>query len=136
MLALALTQALGQEVLDELGMISNVQHAVDAGVHQVLLLVPQILADIFRDKHYVALHVDHEKEAVQGLRREAKESRQERNKEAESKEHSTKRVDNSGMVFGALGRKGGKRRGRITDTEEIHRRERKKTEGKRDRARL
>lgn len=41
------TQALGQEVLDELGVIANVQHAVDAGVHQVLLLVPQILADIF-----------------------------------------------------------------------------------------
>lgn len=104
----ALTQALGQEVLDELGMISNVQHAVDAGVHQVLLLVPQILADIFWDKHYVALHVDHEKEAVQGLRSEAKESRQERNKEAESKEHRKKCVDNSGMVFGELGRKGGK----------------------------
>lgn len=61
------TQALGQEVLDELGVISNVQHAVDAGVHQVLLLVPQILADIFGDKHDVSLHVDHEKEAVQGL---------------------------------------------------------------------
>lgn len=42
-----LTQALWQEVLDELGVVSNVQHAVDAGVHQVLLLVPQILADIF-----------------------------------------------------------------------------------------
>lgn len=41
------TQALGQEVLDELGVISHVQHAVDAGVHQVLLLVPQILADVF-----------------------------------------------------------------------------------------
>lgn len=43
----ALTQALGQEVLDELGVISNVQHAVDAGVHQVLLLAAQILADVF-----------------------------------------------------------------------------------------
>ena len=78
---MALTQAFGQEVLDELGMISNVQHAVDAGVHQVLLLVPQILADVFRDKHNVALHVDHEKEAVQGLRSEAKQSRQKRSKE-------------------------------------------------------
>lgn len=67
---MVLTQALGQEVLDELGVISNVQHAVDAGVHQLLLLVAQILADVLRDEHYVALHVDHEKEAVQGLRGE------------------------------------------------------------------
>lgn len=81
-----LTQALGQEVLDELGVIANVQHAVDAGVHQVLLLVPQILADVFGDKHYVALHVDHEKEAVQGLRSEAKNPGQESNEEAESEE--------------------------------------------------
>lgn len=103
-----LTQALGQEVLDELGVIPNMQHAVDAGVHQVLLLVPQILADIFRDKHYVALHVDHEKEAVQGLRSEREEPRQERKKEAESKEHRRKCVDNSGVVFREFGRKGGK----------------------------
>lgn len=81
-----LTQALRQEVLDELGMISNMQHAVDAGVHQVLLLVPQILAHIFWDKHYVALHVDHEEKAVQGLRSETKKSGQERNEKAESKE--------------------------------------------------
>lgn len=39
------------------------------------------------------------------------------------------------MVFGELGRKGGERRGRITDTEEIHKREGKKTESKRDRER-
>lgn len=51
-------------------MISDVQHAVDAGVHQLFLLVAQILADVLRDKHYVALHVDHEEEAVQGLRGE------------------------------------------------------------------
>lgn len=50
------------------------------------------------------------------------------------------RVDNSGMVFGELGRKKGgrrrRRRGRITDIEEIHKRERKKTrvqEGERER---
>lgn len=64
-----LTEALGQEVLDELAVIANVQHAVDAGIHQLLLLVAQILADVLRDEHYVALHVDHEEEAVKGLRR-------------------------------------------------------------------
>lgn len=65
-----LTEGFGQQVLDELGVISDVQHAVDAGVHQLFLLVAQILADVLRDKHYVALHVDHEEEAVQGLRGE------------------------------------------------------------------
>lgn len=69
-----LTQALGQEVLDEFGVISNMQHAVDTGVHQLLLLAAQILADVLRDKHYVALHVDHKKEAVQGLRGEEEET--------------------------------------------------------------
>lgn len=67
-----LTQALWQEVLNKLGMISNVQHAVDASIHQLLLLVPQILTDVLRDKHDVALHVDHKKEAIQGLRGEGK----------------------------------------------------------------
>lgn len=61
---MVLTQALGQKVLDELGMISNVQDTVDAGVHELLLLVVQILADILWDKNYVALHVDHKEEAV------------------------------------------------------------------------
>lgn len=62
-----LTAALGQEVLDELGVVADVQDAVHAGVHQVLLLVAQILADVLGDKHDVSLHVDHEKEAVKGL---------------------------------------------------------------------
>lgn len=62
-----LTEALGQKVLDKLSVVANVQHAVDAGVHQVLLLVAQILADVLGDKHDVSLHVDHEEEAVQGL---------------------------------------------------------------------
>lgn len=69
---MVLTQAFGQEVLDELGVISDMQHAVDTSAHQLLLLVMQVLADVLRDKHYVALHVDHEKEAVQGLRGEEK----------------------------------------------------------------
>ncbi len=77
-LSLVLTQALWQEVLDELGVISNMQNAVDSGVHQFLLLVAQILADVLRDKHYVALHVDHKKEAVQCLRGEDKEGGQRR----------------------------------------------------------
>lgn len=62
-----LTEALGQKVLDELSVVANVQHGVDAGVHQVLLLVAQILADVLGDKHDVSLHVDHEEEAVQRL---------------------------------------------------------------------
>lgn len=66
-LSAILTLALGQEVLDELGMISNMQHAVDTGVHELLLLVAQVLANVFRDEHDVTLHVDHEKEAIQGL---------------------------------------------------------------------
>lgn len=48
------------------------QHAVDAGVHQLLLLVAQILADILRHKHYVAFHVDNKEEAVQGLKVDVK----------------------------------------------------------------
>lgn len=63
----ALTEALGQKVLDELSVVANMQYAVDAGVHQVLLLVAQILADVLRDKHDVSLHVDHEEESVQRL---------------------------------------------------------------------
>lgn len=64
---MVLTEALGQKVLDELSVVANMQYAVDARVHQVLLLVAQILADILRDKHDVSLHVDHEEEAVQRL---------------------------------------------------------------------
>lgn len=62
-----LTEALGQKVLDKFSVVANVQHAVDAGVHQVLLLVAQILADVLGDKHNVSLHVDHKEEAVQRL---------------------------------------------------------------------
>lgn len=65
---MALTEALGQKVLDELGVVANVQHAVDTGVHQVLLLVAQILADVLRDKHDVSLHVDHKEKAIQRLK--------------------------------------------------------------------
>lgn len=64
-----LTEGLGQQVLDELGVIADVQDAVDAGVHQLLLVVAQVLGDVFRHKHDVALHVDHEEEAIQGLER-------------------------------------------------------------------
>lgn len=49
------------------------QHAVDASVHQLLLLVAQILAHVLRHKNDVALHVDHKKEAVQGLKDEGRE---------------------------------------------------------------
>lgn len=72
------TQALRQEVLDELGVISHVQHVVDVGVHQLLLLVAKVLTDVLRDKHDVAIHVDHEEEAVQGLRGGEDESKKKR----------------------------------------------------------
>ena len=76
-------------------MISNVQHAVDAGVHQLFLLVAQILADVLRDKHYVALHVDHEEEAVQGLRGEVevggKRRKRKRKKKGGNKEKKRER---------------------------------------------
>lgn len=62
-----LTEGFGQQVLDELGVVSDVQHAVDAGVHQLLLVVVQVLRHVLGHKHDVALHVHHEKEAVQGL---------------------------------------------------------------------
>ena len=65
-----LTEGFGQQVLDELGMITDVQHAVDAGVHQLLLVVAQVLGHVLRHEHDVALHVHHEEEAVQGLRGE------------------------------------------------------------------
>lgn len=64
-----LTEGLGQQVLDELGVIADVQDAVDAGVHQLLLVVAQVLGHVFRHEHDVALHVDHEEEAIQGLER-------------------------------------------------------------------
>lgn len=72
-------------------MISNVQHAVDAGVHQLFLLVAQILADVLRDEHYVALHVDHEEEAVQGLRGEVEVGGRRRQREKEKKGGSKER---------------------------------------------
>lgn len=72
---MVLTQALGQKVLDELSVISNMQHTVDTGVHQLLLLVAQILADVLRDKNYVALQVDHKEEAIQSLMVKQKEER-------------------------------------------------------------
>ena len=63
----SLTQALGQQVLDELGVVAHVQHAVHAGVHQLLLVVAQVLRHVLRHKHHVAVRVHHEEEAVQGL---------------------------------------------------------------------
>ena len=67
-ISLRLTEGFGQQVLDELGMITDVQHAVDTGVHQLLLVVAQVLGHVLRHEHDVALHVHHEEEAVQGLR--------------------------------------------------------------------
>lgn len=65
-----LTEGFRQQVLDELGVISDVQHAVHTGVHQLLLVVAQVLGHVLRDKHDVALHVHHEEEAVKGLKGE------------------------------------------------------------------
>lgn len=49
-------------------MIPNMQHTVDAGVHELLLVVVQVLGHILRHEHDVALHVHHEKKAIQGLK--------------------------------------------------------------------
>lgn len=62
-----LTEGFGQQVLDELSVIPDVQHAVDTGVHQLLLVVAQVLGHILRHEHNVALHVHHKEEAIQGL---------------------------------------------------------------------
>ena len=62
-----LTEGFGQQVLDELSMIPDVQHAVDTGVHQLLLVVAQVLGYILRHEHNITFHVHHEEEAVQGL---------------------------------------------------------------------
>lgn len=43
------------------------QHTVDAGVHQLLLVIAQVLGHILRHKHNVTLHIHHKEEAVQGL---------------------------------------------------------------------
>lgn len=48
-------------------MISNMQHAVDTGVHELLLVVVQVLGHVLRHEHDVALHVHHEEKAIQGL---------------------------------------------------------------------
>lgn len=48
-------------------MISNMQHAVDTGVHELLLVVVQVLGHVLRHKHNVALHVHHKEKAIQGL---------------------------------------------------------------------
>lgn len=50
-------------------MISNMQHAVDTGVHELLLVVMQVLGHVLRHKHDVTLHVNHEEKAIQGLQR-------------------------------------------------------------------
>lgn len=62
-----LTKGFGQQVLDELSVIPDMQHAVDTGVHQLLLVVAQVLGHILRHEHDVTLHVHHKEEAVQGL---------------------------------------------------------------------
>lgn len=67
-MSLKLTEGLRQQVLDEFGVIPDVQHAVDTGVHQLLLVVAQVLGHILRHKHDVAFHVHHEEEAIQGLK--------------------------------------------------------------------
>lgn len=64
-----LTEGFRQQVLDELGVISNMQHAVHAGVHQLLLVVAQVLGHVLRHKHDVALHVHHKEETVKRLQR-------------------------------------------------------------------
>ena len=66
-ISLRLTEGFGQQVLDELRMIPDVQHAVDTSVHQLLLVVAQVLGHIFRHEHDVTLHVHHKEEAVQCL---------------------------------------------------------------------
>lgn len=45
-MSLKLTEGFGQQVLDELGVIPDVQHAVDTCVHQLLLVVAQVLGHI------------------------------------------------------------------------------------------
>lgn len=62
-----LTKGFRQQVLDELSMIPDMQHAVDTGVHQLFLVVAKVLGHILRHKHYVAFHVHHKEEAIQGL---------------------------------------------------------------------
>lgn len=68
--SLRLTEGFGQQVLDELCVIADVQHAVDTGVHQLLLVVAQVLGHVLGHKHNVTLHVHHKEEAIQGLRGE------------------------------------------------------------------
>jgi len=98
----ALTQALGQQVLDELGVVADVQHAVDAGVHQVLLLAAQVLAHVLRHEHDVALHVDHEEEAVERLRGGGEGGRGGGERENEK----TNRAADEGKQDGRMGRRG------------------------------
>lgn len=43
------------------------QHAVDTGVHELLLVVVQVLGHVLRHEHDVALHVHHKEKAIQGL---------------------------------------------------------------------
>lgn len=40
------TEGFRQQVLDELSMIPDMQHAVDTGVHQLLLVVAQVLGHV------------------------------------------------------------------------------------------
>lgn len=50
-------------------MVSYMQDAVNAGVHQLFLIVAQVLRHILRYKHDVALHVHHKEEPIQGLKK-------------------------------------------------------------------
>lgn len=61
------TEGFRQQVLDELSMIPDMQHAVDTGVHQLLLVVAQVLGHVLWHEHNVTLHVHHKEEAIQSL---------------------------------------------------------------------
>lgn len=60
----SLTMWLGQEVFDEFCMVSYMQDAVHTGVHQLFLIIPQVLCHVLWHKHDVPLHVHHEEETV------------------------------------------------------------------------
>lgn len=62
-----LTEALGEQIAYKLVVVSHVEDAVDAGGHQLLLRVSQVIRHVLRNKDNAALPVHGEEEAVEGL---------------------------------------------------------------------
>lgn len=66
--ASSLTQAFGQQIANKFIVVSHVEHAVDAGGHQLPLGVSEVAHHVLRHKDDATLPVDDKKEPIEGLK--------------------------------------------------------------------